>query len=194
MSKLSCVILAAGGSTRMGRPKQLLRYRGQTLIRRVTELALALPLHEIVIVLGHRAEEMRHELQGLPIRSTHNPHWQRGMGSSIATGMAEIDPQARAVLILLVDQPKLTPALVERIIHAWEAGSELVVADYGNTIGVPALFGHEYFDALRQLDTQGGAKQILQAHAQDAVHIPFPGGNFDVDTPEDYERLMGEEP
>ena len=194
MSILSCIILAAGGSTRMGRPKQLLPYRGQTLLRRVAELALALPLQEIVVVLGHRPEDMQTELEGLPVRSTHNPDWPRGMGSSIAAGMAAIDPEAKAVLILLVDQPKVTPALAERIIHAYEAGSELVVADYGNTIGVPALFGSSYFDALRKLDTQGGAKQILQAHAEQASRIPFPGGKFDVDTPEDYERLKREEP
>jgi molybdenum cofactor cytidylyltransferase len=190
---LSSLILAAGGSTRLGQPKQLLRYRGQSLLRRVVELALALPLPDIVVVLGHLPGQMTPELAGLPVKTAHTPDWRRGMGSSIATGMAQLDAEAEAVLILLVDQPKLTPALAERIIHAYQAGNELVVSDYGDTIGVPALFGRRFFDQLRGLATQGGAKEILRTYGDQALRIPFPGGAFDVDTPEDYRRLMAED-
>lgn len=176
----------------MGRPKQLLRYRGQTLLRRMAEMALALPLHETVVVLGHAPDQMTPELHGLPLRTAHNPDWASGMGSSVATGMAALPQGVSAVLMLLVDQPRVTPALAERIIHGYQIGHDLVVADYGETIGVPALFGRRFFDQLAGLATQGGARQILRAHAAEALRIPFPGGLFDLDTPEDYQRLLAE--
>jgi molybdenum cofactor cytidylyltransferase len=186
---LSCLILAAGGSTRMGRPKQLLTYRGQTLLRRAAETALALPVGEIVVVLGSRADQIQEEVADLPLKVALNPDWTRGMGSSIATGMAELAADSKGVLTLLVDQPHVTPALLEEMILAFHTGSELVAAAYGENLGVPAIFGQVYFEALRQLDTQGGAEDIIRAHRNRAHCIPFEAGKVDVDTPEDYERL-----
>jgi len=190
---LSVMLLAAGGSTRMGQPKQLLTFQGKTLLRRMGELCEALPATQRVVVLGSRSEQMKPELEGLDMEIALNPDWQRGMGSSIHTGMQQLSPSANALLMLLVDQPFVSVSLLQQMIDAAKSGSELVTALYGEVAGVPTLFSSRFFPALTALSGKGGARKLIQAHRSEATLIPFPQGKIDVDTPEDYQRLLGKE-
>lgn len=154
----------------MGQPKQLLSYRGQTLLRRMAEVALALPLHEVWVVLGAQAKQMYPSLEGLPVPIVENHDWQHGMGSSLA----QLGEQTDALLVMLVDQPYVTPVLLERIMAAYQHGAPLVAARYSDTLGVPALFDRSFFPQLAQFPPQKGMRALLQAEKARVLAIPFP--------------------
>lgn len=192
---VAAIILAAGGSSRLGRPKQLLPYKGSTLLRHAVETALASRCRPVVVVLGANAPESRAAIEDLPATLVLNENWQAGMGSSIATGIAALAGEARgaadAVLVMLCDQPNLTSAHLDRLTDSFLAGAEIVASEYAGTLGVPALFSRPYFFELAALDPTQGAKPLLVKHASSVVAVPFPAGEIDIDTPEDYERLAG---
>ena len=190
---VGAILLAAGGATRMGMPKQLLVYQGHSLLRHAARTALAATLHPMIVVLGAHAERLRHEVQDLPVESVLNQQWEKGLGTSIQTGVRTLQavaPDVRAVILMLCDQPLVSPTTLRDLVTAYQATRKSVIASkYENTIGVPALFDREHFSKLEQLTNGQGAKGILAA-AGDALHaIPFPDGSFDVDTPLDYLRL-----
>lgn len=190
------IILAAGASTRMGRPKQLLTYDGHTFLRKAAEAAAASVCRPLLVVLGAYADQLHSEIYDLPTHQVVNTRWAEGMGSSIRAGMEALDLCDRksvtdAVVLMLCDQPFVTAAVINNLVTAFRANSKGIVAsEYSGTVGVPALFGSEYFAALASLNSAAGAKQIITAHASDVMRVPFPQGTTDVDTPEDYLRLQ----
>jgi molybdenum cofactor cytidylyltransferase len=194
MSSIGIVVLAAGASKRLGTPKQLLHYEGQTLLRRAAETALATACGPVVVVLGAHAQPLVLELQGLPVRIVKNPDWEQGMRSSIRPGMEALlgaDEEALAgVIFMLCDQPLVTVRVLEALIqtHA-ETGKGIVACAYGGTWGVPALFSKTLFWDLATLGSGEGAKQVLANHPEEVATICFPEGALDVDTPQDYARL-----
>lgn len=180
-TRISAIILAAGASTRFGRPKQLAEFRGEKLIHRAAGTALCRGLRPVV-VLGANADLIEPYIPAL-VRIVHNPDWERGIGSSIRAGVAAVESDVDAVVLMLCDQP-----LIEgRILSQFEARAEagLVAAEYNGTIGVPALFGREFFDELKSLDGAEGAKKILLKNADRVVRIPCPEAAVDIDTAED---------
>ena len=189
MSHVVALLLAAGGSRRMGRPKQLLAWQGTSLVRRAAETALASRCRELVVVLGASSSEVAAELGDLRLRTCVHPDWQDGIASSLRAGVEEVGDDAEAVLVLLADQPKVDAALLDRLIVAWEtSGLGLAASAYAGRVGVPALFAGPYFDPLCALSGDRGARVLLDAHRDDCTVVEAPLAAFDVDTPADLDR------
>ena len=195
---VACILLAAGGSTRLGSPKQLLEYGGRTLLRRAAESALATVCRSVVVVLGSRAEALRAELTGLDVRTVANSDWERGMGGSVRLGMKALEDEVNldAVLLTLCDQPFVGKASLDRLMQIWDEGRtcSIAAAAYGETLGVPAVFGREHFVELAALPDAAGAKPILQRHAATVLAVPMPQAATDIDTREQYEQILAARP
>ncbi|MEY2536926.1 MAG: molybdenum cofactor cytidylyltransferase [Verrucomicrobiota bacterium] len=191
---IGAVILAAGASSRMGRPKQVLKYGGQTLVRRAALAAQEAGCNPIVVVTGAHVEGLGEELQGLNLREANNPAWESGMGSSIRAGIQAVvktNDNVTALILMLCDQPFVTSQVLTRLITAHrETGHEIVASNYGETVGVPALFGREFFAELVRLERETGAKQVIQRHPAQVHLVPFPQGEIDLDTPADFAGLL----
>jgi molybdenum cofactor cytidylyltransferase len=194
VSNVAAVVLAAGGSTRMGRPKQLLPWDGRTLLRHAVEVAGEAGCDPVVVVLGAAADRLRPELDGLPVTVVENPVWEQGPGSSVRVGLTAVGP-ADAVVFLVCDQPLVDAAHVRRLIVAERTtGRPMAASQYEDTLGVPALFARECIADLRALPPGAGARQLLARRPEAVAVVPFPAGAIDLDTPADYERLVREQP
>ncbi len=173
----------------MGEPKQLLRVGASTLVRHTAEQAIAADVAKTIVVLGAEAEAVRAELRDLPVELIENARWSEGMGRSIAAGV-ESATDCAAVVILTCDQPHVSAAIINRLIAEQEAtGKPIVASAYGGTLGVPALFAREFFEALRQLAPNEGAKRLFVEHRKSVSSVDFAEGAVDLDTPPDYERF-----
>lgn len=192
-ARVGAVVLAAGSSSRMGAPKQSLRFRGEALLRRAALAALGAGCRPVVVVTGAHAERSRAELRGLGVLEAVNAGWAAGMSSSIRAGVEALlvaDADTAAVVLMLCDQPHVTPEVVAALVEAHRSTRSPVVASaYGGGYGAPALFGRELFAELALLEGGSGAKQVIERHASGARFVPFEGGEVDVDTPDDFARL-----
>ncbi len=189
------IVLAAGASTRMGTPKQLLRQtNGLSLIQQAAQTAQASQLGEVVVVLGANAELVAQEIALLGVHGVVNTDWNSGMGSSIVAGvqyLLAMHPQLEHLLVMLGDQPLLTAQhLINLTKTAQENQAPLAVSVYGDTKGVPAIFSKTLFKELLQLQGAPGAKSVIQQNLQQAVCVPFPEGALDIDTPEDWKNYQ----
>jgi CTP:molybdopterin cytidylyltransferase MocA len=181
------VVLAAGASRRLGRPKQLVMWRGTTLVRRTAAAALASRCAGVVVVTGAHDEAVRSALEGLPVRFAFNEHWREGVAASVRAGVhAAAAESCHAVVCLVCDQPALDASHVDRLIAAGDAGATLVGSRYAGHLGVPALFGNAVFGALLALRGDEGARHLLRA-SKDAVGVDWDEGTFDIDVPGDVE-------
>jgi CTP:molybdopterin cytidylyltransferase MocA len=190
-ARWACAVLAAGGSRRLGRPKQLVPFRGRPLVRHVVEQACAAGCEEVAVVVGAHARPIADALEGLPVRLLVNRAWEEGVASSIrvATTWAR-DEGLDALAFALADQPGLSASHLDRLATAHREGAARVASAYGGAVGVPALFDARYFDRLMALHGDRGAARLLGEHDdRPAVAIPWPEGAIDVDTPSDLERL-----
>lgn len=189
--KTGVIILAAGGSSRMGSPKQLLQYRGQSLIRRAAETALESIYDRVVVVIGNEAEQIKAEIDDLSVSVIENRAWRDGMSTSIRTGIDELakdDPDA--VVLMLCDQPFLTAEILNDLVFTHFKSTEPIVAStYDGIQGVPAFFTRQFFDELRSLTADEGARRVILKHQQSVATVAFPEGAFDVDTPDEYEVI-----
>jgi molybdenum cofactor cytidylyltransferase len=193
-ARTGIVILAAGASTRMGQPKQLLVHREQTLLQRAVETALAAACGQVVVVLGAHEELVRQQLRRLPVMIATNEEWWVGMSSSIRTGLAALlatRPELEAVVIMLCDQPFVTSGLIDelRATHR-RTGKPIVASAYGGGFGVPALFDKTMFGKLAELNGNEGARKLIAAHADAVATVSFPQAVMDVDTPQDFVLLQ----
>jgi molybdenum cofactor cytidylyltransferase len=191
---VAVVVLAAGGSSRLGTPKQLVRWRGRTLLRRAAETALAGSSGPVVVVLGAQAAALRAELAGLPVHVAVNRRWRDGMASSLrAGGRAARAASGRdgpaAILVLTCDQPYVTPGLLRRLVRRFRHGAPLVACAYAGTMGVPALFAAAHLGELLALRGDEGAKQLLVRHHSVVAPVPFARGACDVDSAHDLQQL-----
>jgi molybdenum cofactor cytidylyltransferase len=187
------IILAAGASTRLGRPKQLLRFRGETLLARTIGAVRAAPIRRVLVVLGAQAALMRAQLAGDAVEAIENLDWRMGIGSSIRAGMHALpEPCSAAVLLVVCDQPLLSAAHLAALVEIHRRTSALIVAShYGDDVsGVPALFSRAVFGELAALPAHSGAKSIIERHRDATVLLPFCAGTFDIDTENDYQRLL----
>ena len=194
---VGAVILAAGSSSRMGVPKQTLRFRGQSMLRRAALAALGAGCRPVIVVTGAHAEQSGGELRGLDVLEVVNDLWETGMASSVRAGVEGLvgaNPEAAAAVLMLCDQPHVTAEVIEGLVAAYRTtGRPVVASAYGGSYGVPALFGRALFAELARLEGAAGAKQLIKRHAAEAHLLPFRGGEVDVDTPDDFSRLLAEE-
>ncbi|MBD2124818.1 nucleotidyltransferase family protein [Microcoleus sp. ZQ-A2] len=188
------IILAAGASTRMGTPKQLLTYRGCSLIRHMAEVAIASVCQPIAIVLGANGERIKPEISQLPLQIVENQQWQEGMSSSIQVGLEAllaVNQHLDAVAIALCDQPFVSSQTLNQLVEAYHiTGKPIIASEYAGTFGVPALFSRTLFAELMNLKNTEGAKKLIKRHIHEVFSIPFPDGTIDIDTPNDYEQLQ----
>lgn len=204
-SVVGIVVLAAGASERMGEPKQLLRYGGETLLRRAVRAALDSRCRPAVVVLGARSELLIDEAAGARVeegdgaRVVVNQGWAEGMASSIRCGLNAIEEETQgrmdASVFMLCDQPFVTGEVVNRLLEAYETKRPpLVASEYPSgverTLGVPALFSRTLFQELLELRGDEGARRVIRRHASEAVTVAVPEAVFDVDTREDYMLLQ----
>ena len=193
-SQIAAVILAAGASTRMGTPKQILQWRGKSLLRSITETAIAADCDPIIVVLGASGDRIQAQIIDLPVQIINNPQWQTGMGSSIRNGIQALldrNPNVRAAILLLCDQPFVSPQIIWQLRSVYDATNQSIVASrYQDTIGVPALFDRQLFPELLKLDCAEGAKVVIKNHLNTTATIDFPQGSIDLDTPQDYQQIL----
>ncbi len=191
MVPVGAVLLAAGGSRRLGHPKQLVPYRGKSLLRHSAEVVLASVCQPLVVVLGAHAPQLRSELSGLDVQVVVNSDWAQGVGSSIRKGIEALDAwEVSGALVLVCDQPAVTAAHLDRMVETFRGQQPAAVASaYGDTHGVPALFDRALFPELLALEGDRGAKAVLTRHAERVVQVPLAQGELDIDTPEDRQRL-----
>jgi CTP:molybdopterin cytidylyltransferase MocA len=191
------ILLAAGASTRLGQPKQLLRlsaFGGETLIDHAVELARAAGAAPIFVILGAHAEEIHRECEMLDCILVRNEAWHEGMASSLRLGISAVlenVPAASGVMVLVCDQPGLSAEHLRQLLDAQELDPDSIAASrYAGRSGVPAIFPRTLFPSLLELQGDQGARTMLQ-RPEAAVHaIDFPGGEFDLDSPEDLQRLQ----
>lgn len=190
---IGIVLLAAGNSTRLGRPKQLLPYLHQSLLQYSLKAALASEASDVTLVLGAHAATIKNNLDGFDLNIVLNTNWQEGMASSIRCGIEEIikiNPLVEGVIIMVCDQPYITTALLNKLIatHA-ETEKEIVPSSYENIFGTPVLFHRSLFKELLQLRGDMGAKKLMRKYADKIAAVSFPEGKTDIDTELDYQQL-----
>jgi molybdenum cofactor cytidylyltransferase len=196
--RFGVIILAAGASTRMGSPKQLLPLRGQPLVVRAAEAALASSAWPVVIVVGAHAAQIRPVVARLPVLVVENAVWTEGMAASIRTGIGTLRQFSRsldAALIALCDQPAFSAEVIAQLVGARQAsGLGIVAARYGGRNGAPALFAREHFPALGTLTGEDGARALLNEDPARVASVDLPELAFDLDTPADYASLKENPP
>jgi len=195
MPDVGLILLAAGGSTRMGRPKQLMAYEGCALVRRAADVALAAGCSPIVVVTGAAADEVGAALHGVSgLLIEHNSAWAAGMGTSIRAGLARLlrqSPAVDGVIVMLCDQPHVTADHLRRLIvlHGGEVKS-IVATYYSEAPGVPCFFAAEWFPALQQLPDEHGAKRVILSAGDAVATVPLAAAAVDIDMPDYYQRLI----
>jgi molybdenum cofactor cytidylyltransferase len=195
MRDVAAVILAAGGSQRMGRAKQLLRVGGQSMVRRAVEAAVEAGCAPVVVVVGARADEVEAELPGSGAEVVRNEGWERGIGSSIRVGVAHVmsaGHQPSALMIILCDQPLVSAAVLGRLMeaHSGAAGRLVTVAEFDGTLGPPVIVDAALFSELLALPDDRGAKALWMERPEIVGRVACPEAGVDVDTPGDFERLI----
>jgi molybdenum cofactor cytidylyltransferase len=190
MRNVGAVILAAGASSRLGQPKQLLSFRGETLIRRVVRAATEAGCNPVVIVVGKDSQPIRAELQSTSVIVVENLQSRRGPGTSVRCGVDILPNSTDAVVLLACDQPFVDASIIAELIAARQkSGKPIVACSYANTLGIPALFHRSCFAALLSLPDSSGAKSMILSRGDDVAAIIFEQGAIDIDTPADLERL-----
>jgi len=192
--RFGCIILAAGPSSRMGEPKQLIQIGGRPLVARSVEAALESSAWPIVVVLGANAELIRPSLARFPVLAVENVAWSEGMASSIRVGVAALRQFSRAIdgaIVALCDQPAFSAGVISRLMAAQsQTGRSIAAAHYLGRCGAPALFMREHFDALASLTGEEGARTLLNGDPGRVAAIDMPELAADLDTPADVVRYQ----
>jgi CTP:molybdopterin cytidylyltransferase MocA/ADP-ribose pyrophosphatase YjhB (NUDIX family) len=189
---VDAVLLAAGASTRMGRPKLLLPLGGKSLVRRVAEEAVASRAGETVVVTGAYRDGIERALAGLPIRLAHNADYARGMSTSLRVGLSALRREADAAIIVLADQPLVDRSVLDALIDRYErSGAAIVQPSYAGEPGNPVLWDRTLFGELMAREGDQGGRELLRGRAGEVarVELATSGPGQDVDTPEEYEAL-----
>jgi molybdenum cofactor cytidylyltransferase len=192
----AAIVLAAGGSSRFGQLKQLVKFRGKTLLGRTIDAASEANCSPVVVVIGSEDENLNRELDRAGVVTVQNKQWQRGVGSSIRCGvqrLADSSLDVEASVLLVCDQPAVDAHIIKQLIALRETtGKSIVAASYADTLGVPALFTRSIFQELLSLDDQSGAKSIILRNRDRVAALPFPEGQIDIDSWEDWENFTAQ--
>ncbi len=190
---VAAIILAAGGSTRMGQPKLLLEWHSEPLIRWVARLALHTGCAPVVVVTGANADDVRRALAGLPLTFIHNPDWQKGQSGSVKTGVSMLPADIDAALVYLGDQPHIPPSVPLELLRTYlqeEPSESILIPTYQGNRANPVLLDKQIFEPLGTLSGDAGARTIFSHYP--VKLIPFDEADLvlDIDSPEDYQRLL----
>lgn len=186
---LAGVVLAAGASSRLGQPKQLVTIDGRSLLLHAVDKCLSVCPLGVTVVTGAERKVVSQMLRGEAVLIVHNSAWRDGLASSILTGIACVPADSQAVLLMLCDQPNLSTVELARLVSVWAGHPDRVVASrYGGTFGAPAIFPRAAFPMLEALRGDGGAKSVIEQLAN-SILVDVPGAELDIDRPEDLDRL-----
>lgn len=191
--KIAGILLAAGTASRMGQTKQLLPFRGSTLLGRTMENAAASDLDELIVVLGHDADRIMktHDFSGM--KAVMNKDYSKGQGTSLAKGLEAVSPCCAGALFLLADQPLVTPDIINRLIKAFQGpGAPLVIPFYQGRRGNPVLVARSLFPRLLSLSADTGARVLFDEYKSSILRVDVDTDAVlvDVDTVQDYETLL----
>ncbi len=192
---ISIILLAAGESSRLGTPKQLLMYKGKNLMQHSIDMTLTLGM-DTFIVLGAYGEKIQNQVNTYDAKIVENEEWNEGLASSIRKGLEAVlisHPDTEAVILVLCDQPFLSAEILRQILEKYhDTGLPIVHCLYGEASGPPTLFHRSMFPYLMELKGGQGAKKVVGRFPDQAAFIDFPQGKWDIDTPEDYQQLIDE--
>ena len=195
MNKVAAILLAAGRSRRMGAFKPLLPFGESTVIESCLESLRSTGIEDIIVVVGHRADDVRKQLEDLDVKFAINPDPDSEMSASIARGVEQVGPQAEAVLIALVDQPAVSGEVIRQLIDEWRRKHvRLIQPEHNGRGGHPVLIDLAYRNELLTLDLKRGLRTLFDAHREEVRRVPVesPYVARDMDTWEDYQRLHQE--
>jgi molybdenum cofactor cytidylyltransferase len=189
----AAVVLAAGESARIGQPKQLLEFRGKTLVYRAVNAAIEANCSPVIVLTGDVHAGVKNALPATSAILVQNRHWRQGVGTSIRVGIRYVidnAPDADTALLLVCDQPFVDRDVLSALIalHS-KTGKPIVASGYADTLGVPALFHHSIFPELLRLGDDTGAKPIILCNRERVAELPFPMGKIDIDKLEDLQSI-----
>ena len=190
--RVTGLVLGAGGSQRLGRPKQLLPYGDGTLLGHVLDVARACHFDQLVVALGGASEEVRARVDLSGAEVVVNDAYGAGCSSSIAAALGVIDPRSEAIVLMLGDQPGVTADAVGRLL-APRGSAALAICRYDDGRGHPIAFARSTFGDLASLHGDKGVWRLLDERGDEVVEVPVAGNiPLDVDTPEDYEAVLAQ--
>jgi molybdenum cofactor cytidylyltransferase len=190
--RVTGIILAAGESRRLGRPKQLLDIGGEPCVRRVARIALQTDIDDVIVVIGAAADQIGPYLDDLDVGVSLNPRFRDGQATSVTAGLRVVPDSTAGVLFLLGDQPTIEPGTVDAVIREWDLSeTPIVQGRYRGAVGHPVLVARSLFDELRALTGDQGARTVIRKHLADVRYVdvdaePPP----DIDTEDDYQRVL----
>ena len=187
------LILAAGNSSRLGEPKQLLNFNGKTLLRNVVNEAIKVT-ESVIVVTGSNHSQISREIEDFEVKIVENINWDQGMGSSIKIGINQLlnrFSEVQNIIISVCDQPFIEASVFSDLIQMQKISQKGIVASkYSDTLGTPVLFTKKYFEEISKLSGQEGAKKVTQKFKDDIAEIIFEKGAIDIDTQSDYQKLI----
>lgn len=184
------MILAAGGSSRFGRPKQLLEIDGENIVHRCARFARAVRLDPVIVVVGEEAARVG-EIPGATL--VVNAQWKTGQASSLRAGLEHvIEGGSDAALVMLADQPNVDAAALKRLVGRYDSAHDIVAASYSGTIGAPAIFGAKHFGKLLELTGDEGAGKWMRERLDRVTAVSMNEAATDIDTPDDLDRFSNE--
>ena len=194
---IGALVLAAGGSTRLGQPKQMVQMADKTLLQHTLDCAFGANINQVVVVLGSNHEIIGNSIRDFKTRIVVNEAWETGLSSSIKAGIETIESHHKnldAVLVLLSDQPHVSVSLITKLIDSFSlSGKAITASEYNGIVGVPAIFPKLYFDNLKRITGDKGARKLLIEQAHNVKTITFAEGRIDIDTPSDLENFLNSE-
>jgi len=192
-AKIGVIILAAGSSSRLGYPKQLVEFKGIPLLQRSIDVAESLEFDTKILVLGAKEDEINKKIDRRNFKVVINENWEEGMSTSIRKGISEalkLEKEMEHILIMLSDQPLVTKDKIEELIRVQlDSKKQTTFSEYAGDIGVPAIFSREIFSDLKKLKGDQGAKKLIYDKNFQFGTVKSEDGNFDVDTTADVELL-----
>ncbi len=193
IGKCAIVILAAGQSSRLGRPKQLLQFNGKSLLKHSVAEALQTNL-PVIVVTGANANLIKNELEEFNVTIAENKKWKEGMSTSLHCGLAaaqNLNKEIDGIIFMVSDQPFVSATLINNLLKAQNNESLPIVASgYAGRLGAPVLFHKFFFDELMNLQGDTGARKLIEQYKNLATSVSFPAGAIDIDTMEDYHALL----
>jgi len=191
---VSSILLAAGKSRRMGRPKQLMPWGQSTILEQTIDNLLGSAVNEVIVVVGHKAEEVRKTIGTKPVKMAVNPDYEQGMSTSIVAGLSLVDSQAQAVMLVLGDQPLIDIQTINRLIDEfYDCDKGIAIPTYHGKRGHPVIFAMKYKEELLGLKSDIGGRQIIKDHPEDVLEVAVHCESIitDIDTIIDYQSYIG---